>query len=522
MSERANHDSLLTLSEREAQRVLLVASVEAQDADGRLLPHAEREQATTAARDEVGEDDPTAMLTARAERLFARLEERAPSLRRVLRVARLVAGAGPVVLGVAVLAGLGTQLVAEGGMIHLLSAPLLGLLAWNVLVYVVLAVAWLRALLSRGGRSAADDAEGGGDDDGWRARGGGVVRALSGWLVERAAGRARARQADDQALLAKALGRFAARWRRVAGALLAWRLGRLLHLGALVMILGSVAGLYLRGVALQYRVGWESTFLDAEAVHAVLRVVLGPAAALLGETLPDVAALEALRTGADGPASEDAARWIHLYAVTAGLWVVLPRLLLAGLSHLRVARLSRSLRVPVDGSLLRHVLAPTRTRSRRVVVHPYALSLEPRQRDALVVLLHDVFGLKAEVRVNERLSYGDDAPAPDAGDDDRCDVLLFGLASSPEVEVHGDCARDLHAAGGRTSLVLIDGSGYRKRLGDDATRLDERRRAWDRVLQEREVPAAHVDLGRSLDDATVAAVSAAVVQPGAAAEAVPS
>ena len=53
--------------------------------------------------------------------------------------------------------------------------------------------------------------------------------------------------------------------------------------------------MYLRGLVLDYRVGWESTFLDAGSVHALLSTLLAPALALSGQTLPDVAALQALR-----------------------------------------------------------------------------------------------------------------------------------------------------------------------------------------------------------------------------------
>ena len=61
-------------------------------------------------------------------------------------------------------------------------------------------------------------------------------------------------------------------------------------------------------------------------VHALLSVLLAPALALSGQTLPDVAALQALRAPQPGAS---AAPWIHLYALQLVLLVVLPRLLLA-------------------------------------------------------------------------------------------------------------------------------------------------------------------------------------------------
>jgi hypothetical protein len=39
---------------------------------------------------------------------------------------------------------------------------------------------------------------------------------------------------------------------------------------------GVIAGLYLRGLAFEYRAGWESTFLDAPTVRAILAFVYAP------------------------------------------------------------------------------------------------------------------------------------------------------------------------------------------------------------------------------------------------------
>src|SRR5690606_11389477 len=61
-----------------------------------------------------------------------------------------------------------------------------------------------------------------------------------------------------------------------------------------------------------------------------------PASLLGGLEIPDVAPL---RRGAGHPGivGENAARWIHLYALTVGLFVILPRLVL-GTWHTLAAR----------------------------------------------------------------------------------------------------------------------------------------------------------------------------------------
>ena len=91
-----------------------------------------------------------------------------------------------------------------------------------------------------------------------------------------------------------------------------------LHLAAVAVAAGALAAMYLRGLGLEYRAGWDSTFLDAQAVHRWLNLLLGPASALSGIALPEPAQLEALRFST-GP-GENAARWIHLYALTTAGW----------------------------------------------------------------------------------------------------------------------------------------------------------------------------------------------------------
>ena len=104
-----------------------------------------------------------------------------------------------------------------------------------------------------------------------------------------------ARSAAFNAVLAEALGRFVAEWSEAARPLLIARAVRLFHLCAAAVGIGLIAGLYLRGIALDYRAGWESTFLDARQVRALIAVLYGPASALTGIAIPDADHLAALR-----------------------------------------------------------------------------------------------------------------------------------------------------------------------------------------------------------------------------------
>ena len=102
------------------------------------------------------------------------------------------------------------------------------------------------------------------------------------------------------------------------------RAARILHFAAAALALGVIAGLYVRGLAFEYRATWESTFLDAANVHWLLALLLAPGSVLSGIAMPGVAQLEAIRA----PASENAATWLHLLAASVVVIVVIPRLVL--------------------------------------------------------------------------------------------------------------------------------------------------------------------------------------------------
>ena len=71
------------------------------------------------------------------------------------------------------------------------------------------------------------------------------------------------------------LATFAQLWAARSAATASLRAQTLLHVGAATLALGLIAGLYLRGLVLDYRVGWESTFLSVDTVSRLLQAVLG-------------------------------------------------------------------------------------------------------------------------------------------------------------------------------------------------------------------------------------------------------
>ena len=486
----------VSLRETPAQHLLLVLAAEELDREGRWLPRRLRREASREAQGN-GVEDPR-WLVDRSRRLITALEARQPHLRRWLAAGRPFRGALVPVAAIALGLGLATQALGPERQVSLLAVPLLALVLWNVVVVALSLVAralplaaagssWSERIVGWGARRAADQASRSG--------------ALAGGVAD----------SSDGELWGRIAQRFVERWLVVTTPLAVARLRRLLHLGALLMVAGAVAGMYLRGLVYEFRVGWESTFLDAEAVDGILGWLLGPAATVLGWQVPSV-------VGLDGPAGGDAAPWIHLWAVTAALFVGLPRGLLLLVEHLRVARLERRLKVTLDPATRRRLQVGGDRRAHGVEIVPYSHTPSEAALAATQELLYDFLGPRSEVRCRAMVPYGD--PAPESGDGVRLVVVLFSLAQTPEVEVHGEWLRALveEAAADRSLLVWVDRGPLRKRLGDLPERLEERARSWRRVVRDAGLEALDFDLETARPEEVLPRSTAAVWPKGSLAD----
>ena len=79
--------------------------------------------------------------------------------------------------------------------------------------------------------------------------------------------------------MAAGVGRVRAELVAPAAPLATARIALCLHAAAATLALGLMGGMYLRGLVLDYRAGWQSTFLQADTVQAVLSTALAPATA---------------------------------------------------------------------------------------------------------------------------------------------------------------------------------------------------------------------------------------------------
>lgn len=461
--------------EATARRLLLVQALETQDASGAPWTAEDRAWATRLARETApaGASD-TALLAERSRHVLQRLQPRDAALAAQAQATppRLWWQGAALLLGL--LAGLAVDAIGGSQHINLLAPPVWGLIAWNLLVYASLALPgrWPRALQRLIVRQMAPTAGSG-------------PAALHG---------------------------FHALWAQASAPLLAARAARLVHLAALGLGLGLVASLYLRGLVLDYRAGWQSTFLNVEQVQAALAGLLAPASALTGIAVPDAAALQALRIGPGGAPTASAAPWLHLYATMLGLFVLLPRALLVLWAGARAGALARHLPLPADSVYAQRLLHELRGSQARVQVWPHGA---PAGADALAGLrqvLRAALGDTVQVAVAPATAYGDeDAAAAPAPAGTTLGLLLADLGATPEDDTHGRLVQALRlAAPGLPLLCLLDEATLVARFAALPARLAERRAAWQRFADAQKLPLLVLNLAQPDTAAHAAALQHAL------------
>ncbi len=280
-------------------------------------------------------------------------------------------------------AGVCANYLGPSEQIHVLYNPIAVLVAWNLTLYALLGLAPIVARWHRGRSPAAPAATSSpalktslpenastptvaAPSPASPRRSPAYTSGIRGLVLQRLVPalfvrlrRGAAHGAQRAALGARVAWRFWSLWLETAPALPVGALRQMLHLCAAALALGAIAGMFVRGVFFEYAVVWHSTFVrDPATISAVLRIVVGPAAAILGQPLPTVADA----TGMMGTAGLPAARWIWLWAVTAGLFVVLPRTVLAFAARWRRRARARHVALALDDSYYAALLAGARRR----------------------------------------------------------------------------------------------------------------------------------------------------------------
>ena len=333
----------MALTEDAAAKIVLIRSIE--ECDPRAFSEELRAQAFVAAQDA---EPGLSSIERYAARLFEHLS---PWYQSILQLAKIPAPWTFPVCFAAFLLGLATNLLGPAQQIHVIRNPIFILIAWNLLVFLTLFVLFLRRKIKTQQvmnvvpvANTVESLRSSLRNHQYKAPW--VVKYLlpGVWHFFHRMIFA----VHEQKNLALIMRRFSHHWLSVAGALVVSRWRHLLHLGSVFIATGAVAGMYFRGLFQGYRVVWDSTFIvDQESVATFIRVLFGPSlwiSNLFGLGLANEISVSGLLT----PGGDEADGWIHLFAISVFVAVVLPRLALAAWQSSRLARLSDNIALPLD------------------------------------------------------------------------------------------------------------------------------------------------------------------------------
>lgn len=468
----------LRMGEDDARHVYLVRAMESGDEGATILTREDRAQADMeAARIGSGESE-AAYLASRANFAAIRLHTRHPAIRTALAATLFPGWAYSILPLIAFALGLASNELASGSRLELLALPLLGLVAWNVVAYIAM-----------GSRVLT------------RPR----TRALPDWIVRPGIWWAQ-RGVLHSGETSTALARFAADWAKASGRLNVKRGAIVLHTGAAMFALGIVVGIFLRALTVEYRAGWESTFLGPDAVQALLSWVLGPASLATGIGIPDVAGIASLRWDADGGGGVNAGPWIILYTATLVGFVAIPRLFFAGWNALGVARLKRRIAVPGrEDFYTRRLLRARDGGGGELRITPYAYTPDAKTQATLSDMLRAALGEAVQVRFDDPVPYGNEdswVTGVALSDETDLHIALFSLSATPERENHGWFADSLRVRmarerPGQRLVAMIDEGPYRAHFAGQSgldERIAGRKEGWMALLRQLGISAIALDI----------------------------
>ena len=456
------------MDEHSALRVVAVRAVETAENARDLWGDEDRAWASRAAAEVVGAGaSPDTFLARRAMLAIEKLGAQHPAFPRAVNALRWRGWVGSLIVALAFAFGFFLDQVDRAQRVNILAPPVLGLLIWNAVVYIIIVAGYVVRY---------------GDGSKPGPLRGAVARFASGSWRPRRSGAIR-----------ESVVRFVDDWAHRSASLYGMRAARILHMAAAALALGVIAGLYVRGIAFEYRANWESTFLEAPAVRTIVALLYAPGAFLTGIPLPAADAVAAIRS----PAGENAARWLHLIAATLVMIVIVPRLLLALMTGLVERYRAQHLPLPLDEPYFQRLLRGYRGGSARVRVIPFSYTPAPAAIAGLEAIIARSFGGTAAIVVTAPVGYDADDLFPTVASASGWTVVaLFSAAATPEREVHGAFLAALieRFADAESLLAIVDEGPWTARWKNDGARIADRRASWRELGDTAHVPMVFVDL----------------------------
>jgi hypothetical protein len=466
--------------------LLRLRAAEESDPRGDVIRWDEREYASqealrvagdpkSSSKEDVVSESQWRFLTARAEVLRARAVEVVGDIPSFGSLGTW----GRVICLIALILGFASHGAGLSRSFDLLAGPFLVLIVWNGVVYAMLIYRMFRKSPASNQPSVIKMF---------------LEKRINGLFGDVSQNKARA-------AFAQAVKTWLRSWTTLA--LVSW-----FHAGSACFTIGLLVAIYARGVNTGYVAAWESTWFDPQGVATFLNALLAPASWISGIPLPDsIDGWRQLQRVA-GHEGVSARPWIHLYAITMLVGVIVPRFFLAMASYFRATRLRDTPPAwHANDAYLRRILSLARQGGDMgIAILPFDLKQPDAinagtYRDAIERLARETWGQGGRARWLKSVSYGDEeAVWEDAWSDAiNCDgaLLLFDLGATPEDEVHGVLLEEVlkrHASGRGGVLIALEASHF------SSARFDSQLKLWREFAAQRKCAVLPLEKGSIRDE----------------------
>ena len=360
------------------------------------------------------------------------------------------------------------ELSVTDNRINLLSPPLLGVIAWNLIVYCWIAA----ALVFNRGKSPV-----------------GYIRRTFASAVLKL----QTRGSHGQ----EALVSFYGKWTEAELPLLRGRIAEILHFSAALFGLGLIASIGIHGWGTEYTVGWESTWLSDKpaAVLTFINLFYGMIpvnADLFNQLTPQV--IESMKFGAGH--GQNAAPWLVQLFYIISLIVVVPRILLGLYAYAKARYIGNHFPIDLESVYYSNILRQWRGQTMLMQIIPFSYPLTEKVKEGIQKFASELHPENSRCIFSEAQHENTKLPEIPAGEQTEV-IAVFAMTSTPEIEVQGRFIAELKqkALDSKALLrVVIDTSGFLARFANTPQRIAERKKNWSNFLAPYGVSFAFVNL----------------------------
>lgn len=369
---------------------------------------------------------------------------------------------------------LSQQIAASDNRINLLSPPLLGLIAWNLIVYLLIFINFIIPNKKKGSGPSMRLP--------FRK---GILLGIDKLMGKKA----------SQSVYLK---NFYSEYLPLTTSLTGYYIARVLHYSAAALAAGLIFGLWLRGFATAYVAGWESTWLYdyPHIVEVILKGLYGflpvQDALINGLTVEKV---ESMRFGADYVANS-AGPWLIQLMVTVAVFVLIPRIFFGLYAGFRYHRLEKSFPLdtttPYFQNLLRHWHGKTMT----IRVVPFATSLSGKEVDGLKRIIA-AMGYSGATIIIEKTLFEDDPLPTLSNSQSEENWIIFSMGATGEDDVQGRFINEMKSQASKCGgliRILVNSGPFEARFSTMEGRVKERNRSWQSFLNGYGIPYSIVNL----------------------------